>query len=240
MIHPPERTMTNTLIHLGRDGHPLTEGVAGAASAGDPFAAGRRVLFDDGLGHRAGHVRLAGMVAVSGLGHAEMIVVGAGRLVVAGKAYGPHAAVVLPRGFSGSVEAAPDTLWFFVSQVMADAPVGATGPIPIDPTLPRNRSAGPAAAVLVSAPPECHSLNLFTDASGFRAGVWDASTPCERRFVPHRIHELMYLLEGEVTLTHEHEGPSQFRALDVLFVPQGAPYAWKNERKVVKFYSVSG
>ncbi|MCZ8181380.1 MAG: cupin domain-containing protein [Beijerinckiaceae bacterium] len=232
--------MTKTLIHLGRDGQPLATGRAGAASAADPFAAGRQILFDDGSGHRAGHLVLSGAVPVGGLGHAELMTVGAGRLVVDGRSHDAGAAVVLPRGFSGMVEAAPGTLVFFVAQEMAEAPAGETGAITLDPALPRNRSAGPAAEVLVSAPPECHSLNLFTDASGLRAGIWDVSTPCERRFVPHRIHELMHLLEGEVTLTHQSEGAARFRAGDVIFVPQGAPYAWKNERKVVKYYTVSG
>ncbi|MCZ8375245.1 MAG: cupin domain-containing protein [Beijerinckiaceae bacterium] len=232
--------MTKTLIHLGRDSQPLAAGQPGAASAADPFAPVRAIRFDDGNGHRAGHLRLDGAVPVACLGHAELMTIGAGRLLVEGRAHEAGAAVVLPRGFAGTVEAAPGTLVFFVAQEMAEAPAGETGAITLDPALPRNRSAGPAPEVLVSAPPECHSLNLFTDASGLRAGIWDVSTPCERRFVPHRIHELMHLLEGEVTLTHQSEGPARFRAGDVIFVPQGAPYAWKNERKVVKYYSVSG
>ncbi|MCZ8186367.1 MAG: cupin domain-containing protein [Beijerinckiaceae bacterium] len=232
--------MTKTLIHLGRDGQPLAAGQPGAASDADPFAPGRAILFDDGKGHRAGHLWLDGAVTVTALGHAELMTVGAGRIVIDGRAHGAGSAFVLPRGFAGCVEAAPGTRVFFVAQDMADAPTSEAAAITLDPTLPRNRSAGPAPEVLVSAPPECHSLNLFTDASGLRAGIWDVSTPCERRFVPHRIHELMHLLEGEVTLTHQTEGPARFRAGDVIFVPQGAPYAWKNERKVVKYYSVSG
>lgn len=231
--------MTKTLIHLGRDGVARQAGKAGVASAADPLASGREILFDDGKGHRAGQLRPAAATTVSGLGHAEFLTIASGELAVDGKVYGANSAVVLPCGFSGEITAKPGTLCFFVTQESA-ATAGETAAITIDPALPRNPSAGPAAAVLVGPAPQCHSLNQFTDASGFRAGVWDVSTPCERIFVPHRIHELMHFLEGEVTLTHETAGPATYRAGDVVFVPQGAPYAWKNAVKVVKFYTVSG
>ncbi len=231
---------SKVLLHLGRDGQPLMEGLAGPVSPADPFAARRQVLFDDGRGHRAGLVRPAASTSVAALGHAEMVAVMAGELRIAGQAFGAGSAFVLPLGFSGPVEASADALAAFVSQTSEGVAPAETALIALDPALPRNPSAGPAAAVLVGPAPKTHSLNLFTHPTGFRAGVWDVSTPCERTFVPHRIHELMMFLEGEVTLTHQSEGPATYRAGDVVFVPQGAPYAWINTVKVVKFYTVSG
>jgi uncharacterized cupin superfamily protein len=236
----PTTAASPRLVHLGRDGAALAEGRIAAASAADPFAASREILFDGGKGHRAGQVRLAGPFAVEGLGHAEFLLVGAGAITLAGQTHGAGSAFVLPRGFSGRVEARPGTLAFFVAQDSL-APLSADlSPVVLDPALPRNPSAGPPAAVMVGPPPINHSLNAFTDASGMRAGVWDVTTPCERTFVPHRIHELMAFIEGEVTLTHREAGPVSFRAGDVILVPQGAPYAWRNIVKVVKFYTVSG
>lgn len=231
---------STVLLHFGRHGQPLLQGLAGPVSPRDPFASQRQQLFDDGKGHRAGLVRPAAATPVAALGHAEMVAVMAGEIRVAGQPFGAGSAFVLPPGFSGLVEASAEALAAFVSQTGAGVAAADTALIALDPALPRNPSAGPAAAVLVGPAPKTHSLNLFTDASGFRAGVWDVSTPCERTFVPHRIHELMMFLEGEVTLTHQSEGPATFRAGDVVFVPQGAPYAWKNTVKVVKFYTVSG
>lgn len=66
-----------------------------------------------------------------------------------------------------------------------------------------------------------HSLNLFTDASGFPRGRPGCPAPCERRFLllPHRLQELMSLVEGEVTLIHERARPVHFHAFDVNFAP---------------------
>ena len=71
-----------------------------------------------------------------------------------------------------------------------------------------------------------------------RAGVWDVSTPCERSFVPHKVHELMHVIEGEMTLTHRNGSHETIVAGDTVFVPRGAPYAWKSALKVVKYYCV--
>lgn len=228
------------LLHLGRDGVALAAGLAGPASAADPLAARRELVFDDGKGHRAGYLRPVGSQAIKGLGHAEVIAVAAGEIRIDGRPFGPGRAFVLPRGFTGEIEASPATLAVFVSQESPELAPAETGLITLDPALPRNPSPGPAASVLIGPVPKTHSLNQFTDGSGFRAGIWDVSSPCERSVVPHRIHELMMLLEGEVTLTHQSEGPATFRAGDILFVPQGAPYAWKNTITVVKVYTVSG
>jgi uncharacterized cupin superfamily protein len=97
---------------------------------------------------------------------------------------------------------------------------------------------GPAAEVIVDPAPSCHSLNLFTDPSTMRAGVWDVMTPCERTFVNHRVHELMHLIEGEVTQTHRDGTQEVIRAGDTILIPRGAPYAWKSERPVIKYYAV--
>lgn len=226
--------MSDSLIFLAR---PAAEARKGPAGPGDPFAAFRVILFQDDQGFAAGHVDCAGPVTVCALPHAEMLVVVAGGLDVAGMALAAGQACVLPRGFSGRVTPAAGTRWSFCTMnrgETADAPA----PIRLEPTLTRNPSPGPAAEVVIGTPPECHSLNLFTDSSGMRAGVWDVTTPCARSFVPHRVHELMHLIEGEVILSKQGGAAQSVMAGESIFLPRGAPYAWTSQRPVVKYYCV--
>jgi uncharacterized cupin superfamily protein len=233
--------MTDTLFILARQSLPQTTGTCTALHAADPFGAGRQILFQDATGYSGGHVAFSGEVDISGLTHAEVIVMLRGRLTLASgqekTCFDVGEALVLPRGFSGKA-LAEDAIWAFTSTQATAAPADDSRVVPLEPGLDRPRSPGPATEVLVGPAPECHSLNLFTDAGGMRAGVWDVSTPCERRFVPHRVHELMHFIEGEVELRHLSGTAMLFRAGDTILVPRGAPYAWKSDARVVKYYSV--
>ena len=231
--------MTLHVLHLGRDGALMIPVSGAAPAADDPLASHREVAFVDAVGYAAGAVRLGNnKAAIDGLARSEAAVVTRGSVRVAGREVAAGSAFVLPAGFSGMVEGRADALWFFTSEP-ATPPAGDAAAVFLDPGLPRPASAGPPAEVLVGPKPSCHALNQFTGPGGMRAGVWDVMTPCERTFVPHRIHELMHLIDGEVTLTHRDGSASRFRAGDTLFLPQGAPYAWKSEGPVVKFYTVS-
>ncbi len=231
--------MTLHVLHLGRDGALMIPVSGASPAADDPLASHRDLAFVDPAGYAAGAVRLGNhQVAVAGLPRSEAAVVARGSVLLAGREVPAGSAFVLPAGFSGTVEGRADALWFFTSEPAAP-PAGNTAVVFLDPGLPRPSSAGPPAEVLVGPKPSCHALNQFTGPGGMRAGVWDVMTPCERTFVPHRIHELMHLIDGEVTLTHRDGSTVHFRAGDTLFLPQGAPYAWKSEKPVVKFYTVS-
>ena len=244
--------VTSTLLVLDSKNHPVAASAPSMLGADDPFGAGRHLAFQDLAGFAAGHVVFAGKADIHRLAHAEVLVLTAGGLTLDTAQGRMHfkagEALVLPRAFTGTVSAEPGTRWIFNAMQGtglqgADSP--GTGALPdtvdgirLDPALPRPRSPGPAAEVLVGPAPECHSLNLFTDPSGMRAGVWDVSTPCERTFVPHRVHELMCVLEGSVTLTHASGTTVTFGPGDAIFVPRAAPYAWKNHERVVKYYVV--
>lgn len=229
--------MSDRMLVLGRQGVPACPAMPKTLGAADPFGAGRKIAFQDEAGFSSGHVDLAGEIAVAGLAHAEVIVLVAGSLALAGESYAAGEALVLPKGFSGGVSLAKGTRWFFCAITAGDKGTESKA-IRLNPALPRAASPGPAPEVVVGTPPECHALNLFTDPSALRAGVWDVMTPCERTFVPHRVHELMHLIEGEVTLTHRSGAAEVIRAGDTIFLPRGAPYAWKSTPAIVKYYCV--
>ncbi len=134
---------SKVLLHFARDGVALMAGLPGPASGADPLAARRELVFDDGKGHRAGYVRPVGSLAIRGLGHAEVIGVAAGEIRVDGRPFGPGRAFVLPRGFTGEIEAGPATIAVFVSQESPALAPAETGLIALDPALPRNRHPGP-------------------------------------------------------------------------------------------------
>lgn len=229
--------MSDRMLVLGRQGVPACPATSQTLGAADPFGAGRKIAFQDVAGFSSGHVDLAGAIAIPGLPHAEVIVLVAGSLTCGGETFATGEALVLPKGYSGSVSLAKGTRWFFCAITAGDKGAESAA-IRLNPTLPRAASPGPAQEVVVGTPPECHSLNLFTDPSALRAGVWDVTTPCERTFVAHRVHELMHLIEGEVTLTHRSGGAEVIGAGDTIFLPRGAPYAWKSTAKIVKYYCV--
>lgn len=228
-------------IVLARNGQPATPAAAGSLSASDPFAGSRTIAFSDDSGFSAGTATPAAGERAFAMPHAEVVVVLAGGLcIVTGAetlAVGAGEAIVLPRGLAGRLTSETGTRLAFtaMAQPAESAP---QGPVRLDPAAPRNPSPGPAPEIVVGERPSCHSRNQFTDESGLRAGVWDVTTPCERCVVPHRVHELMHFIEGVVTLTHESGERLDLTAGDTVFLPRGAPYAWKSEPAVVKYYVV--
>lgn len=234
--------MSAKAIVLARRGRPGAPAGTESLSATDPFAGSRSIAFGDEAGFSAGTTTPAAGERAFTMPHAEIVVVLAGGLTVTTAAetlaVAPGESIVLPRGLSGSLVCAPGTRLAFNAMTLAEASAVPQALIRLDPAAPRNPSPGPAPELIVGERPSCHSLNQFTDESGMRAGVWDVTTPCERRFVPHRVHELMHFIEGAVTLTHESGERLELAAGDTVFIPRGAPYAWKSEPAVVKYYVV--
>jgi uncharacterized cupin superfamily protein len=81
-----------------------------------------------------------------------------------------------------------------------------------------NPSAAPEPAILIGPTPQCRALNLFDDATTeLRIGLWD-STPYARHGRPHKLHELMHLLEGSVTLQDDQGTDVTVNPGDTVFV----------------------
>jgi uncharacterized cupin superfamily protein len=107
-----------------------------------------------------------------------------------------------------------------------------------DPKTPLERSASPSPDVLLSSVPTQHAREYFEDLSGqWTVGIWD-STPYHRKTINFPRHELMHILEGEVTITEEGFAPQTFKAGDSFFVPMGTRCDWHTTRYIRKIYCI--
>ena len=237
MSHP-------VVLLLARADHsPVdTPFVTGHLSASDPFAQGRKTAFIDDDGIAAGTVEVSGSLALKDYPFTEMLVVHRGFVTLRSgeQSIGlePGQCAVIGRGTDLQIDAQGASLWAFCAATQASGP-NKPGITLIDRRAMLTPSAAPEASILIGATPQCRSNNLFEDtASPLRIGVWD-STPYQRGARPHKIHELMHLLEGEVTLTLEDSSSVIVKPGDTVFVPQGTPCAWTSTVYVRKFYAVN-
>jgi uncharacterized cupin superfamily protein len=107
-----------------------------------------------------------------------------------------------------------------------------------DPRTALAPCAGPAPELLLGAAPQQHEKLYFADLTGqWTVGVWD-STPYRRKTIPFPRHELMHILDGEVTITEDGHPPQAFKAGDTFFVPLGTPCDWTTTGYVRKIYCI--
>ncbi|WP_439542791.1 cupin domain-containing protein [Hyphomicrobium sp.] len=98
-------------------------------------------------------------------------------------------------------------------------------------------SEGPPASLLVGPAPVCHESVAFTDLTGqLWAGIWSA-TPYTRQPVVSARHELMHVVDGEMTLSDGHGRAETFVAGDTCFVPNGATAGWSSTVPVRKLFA---
>lgn len=92
--------------------------------------------------------------------------------------------------------------------------------------------------VIVGDIPLQHDNVMFTnDAGNMFVGMWD-STPFDSEMRPFPWHEMVHLLEGEVTITEENGEVHLFKAGDVFFIPMGTVCRWQSTVYLKKFYSI--
>ena len=216
----------------------------GNLGAGDPFAAQRRIAWSGADGMSVGRVAWGGSLTQAGFPHTELIIVEQGALflddsstslrIAAGEA------AVIARGSALRVHAGSEASWIFcaVSAVAADGDKPLAKIERVDLSAALLPAPPPAADILLSAEPRCRSFPAYADAPGrTRIGIWD-STPYARKQVPHRVNELMYILEGSVTLTDGSGHAGVFGKGDCVFVPHRTPCAWHSAVAVRKLYCV--
>ncbi|MBX8517241.1 cupin domain-containing protein [Pseudomonas cichorii] len=237
MSHP-------TALLLARaDNSPVdTEFTSGPLNSSDPFARQRRIAFIDGQGIAAGLVNLSESLSVEDYPYTEMLVVHRGAITLRSGdncitvSLGESA--VIGRGTGLQIEAQPNSQWAFCAATQATGP-DKPGITLIEQYAPLTPSSPPEASILIGTAPQCRSNNIFEDtASTLRIGVWD-STPYERFARPHKIHELMHLIEGSVDLQLENGPTLSVKPGDTVFVAQGAPCKWTSTVYVRKFYAVT-
>jgi hypothetical protein len=92
--------------------------------------------------------------------------------------------------------------------------------------------------VIVGDKPLQHDNILFTnDAGNMYVGMWD-STAFDSEMSPFPWHEMVRLLEGEVTITEDDGKVHLFKAGDAFFIPTGTVCRWQADGYVKKFYSI--
>ena len=92
--------------------------------------------------------------------------------------------------------------------------------------------------VIVGDKPLQHDNILFTNDTGnMYVGMWD-STAFDSEMRPFPWHEMVRLLEGEVTITEADGSVHLFKAGDAFFIPMGAVCQWQATGYVKKFYSI--
>ncbi|WP_248796402.1 cupin domain-containing protein [Pseudomonas sp. MWU13-2105] len=210
-------------------------------SAADPFGEYRQVAYTGTDGISAGMVSTGQVLDIDVFPHTEMIVIHTGSVVLQSQGQtlklGVGASAVIGRGTTFRLLAQPDTRWAFCA-VIDPAAEPTPGLTALDRQALLSPSAAPEAHILIGPTPQCRSGNAFEDAnSDLRVGVWD-STPYERQGRAHKLNELMHLIEGSVTLQAADGTSLTVNTGDTVFVPQGAPCAWKSTRYVRKFYAV--
>jgi uncharacterized cupin superfamily protein len=111
-------------------------------------------------------------------------------------------------------------------------------PLRPDPRADLSPSAGPAPELLLSGAPQQRDKRYYADLTGqWTVGVW-SSTPYHRKTIPFPRHELMHILEGEVTITEDGHPPQTFKAGDTFVVPMGTPCDWKTTGYIRKIYCI--
>lgn len=235
--------MTTALCSLLRGGVPADLSALKPTGLGDndPFADQRLIAWQGERRAAIGQVTWHGSLYHARYTHTELFVVHSGVLLLEAGATALHIkageAALIPQGTAISIRATAPVQWSFCSATAAN--IGIEQPVQkIDFAVPLKPSSQPAAEVLLSSEPQCRSGGVFADEDiKVRVGIWD-STPYTRKEIPHRLNELMYLLEGSVTLTDKAGTPHVFNQGDIVFVPKGTPCAWHSPVMVKKLYWV--
>ena len=205
----------------------------------DPFAAQRRIAWSGADNMAVGRTRWDGKLSCEAFPHTELLIVEQGRLTLegAGAALDVPAgeAAVIGRGTAVRIHAHDGTSWIFCV-VSAAAPAALLQPVDLAAEL--KPSPPPAADVLLTPEPQCRSHPALADSPArTRIGLWD-STPYTRKQVPHPVNELMYILEGKVTLTDRNGRATEFGPGDCAFVPHLTTCSWHSAVNVRKLYCV--
>ncbi|MCX7174932.1 MAG: cupin domain-containing protein [Proteobacteria bacterium] len=231
----------NSFITLSRAGAAPsdTRFTPGNLGAGDPFVAQRLIAWSGPDSMSVGRVTWSGSLTQAGFPHTELIIVEKGALILddSGTSLRIAAgeAAVIGRGSAVRIHAENEASWIFCA-VSAAVPAPMLQRVNLAAELAP--SPPPAADVLLSAEPQCRQNPECSDKPGrTRIGIWD-STPYTRKQVPHRVNELMYILEGSVTLTDGSGHAGVFGRGDCVFVPHQTPCSWHSTVPVRKLYCV--
>lgn len=218
---------------------------AAFALRGDPLAAGRVINFHDPLeGYATGSSLSTGAnLLIEDFPWVELGIVEAGELRLQGDGFDLQLSAgdcfVVPKGVSVRWHHRGQLRRLFMAfpGLEACAQMPAT-PIKLDLSQALDESSPPAASVLLTATPKAWSETLFSVAN-LRIGLWQCEAYARKQVEPG-YSELMFILQGAVTLTAEQGASYVVRAGETVVVPKGSTNAWTSEETVRKVFCILG
>ncbi|MCF4997244.1 DUF861 domain-containing protein [Pseudomonas syringae] len=232
-----------SILHFS---HPHTDRrLPGAAFAlqGDPLAAGRVINFHDAAqGYAAGSSSSTGAnLLIEAFPWVELGVIEAGELRLQGDGFDLQLSAgdcfIVPRGIHVRWQHRGPLRRLFMAFPGLSASTGMpTAPIRIDLSQPLAPTSPPPANVLLTATPNAWSETLFS-AGNLRIGLWQCEAYARKQVEPG-YSELMFILQGSVTLQAEQGDSHHVRAGETVVVPKGATNAWVSEETVRKVFCI--
>jgi len=118
----------------------------------------------------------------------------------------------------------------------ADGGVKLLNPLALESGMTRMDTTDPF-VIQGEAPVQRDNIVFTNDTGNMFIGMWD-STAFESEMTPFPCHELVQLLEGEVTITEESGETHLFKAGEACFIPMGTVCKWQSNGYLKKFYSI--
>lgn len=211
--------------------------------AADPLAAGRRIhLRDPADGYLVGSSESSARVlSIEAFPWVELSVIEAGELQVQGEGFNlllrAGDCLVVPRGAAlrWQENGAVRRLFMAFPGFDLDATTPRQ-PLKLDLAAALPVGNPPAASVLLTEAPKAWSETLFT-AGKLRIGVWECEAYARRQVEP-AYSELMFILQGVVTLSAQTGEQYQVRKGETVVVPRGATNAWSSTETVRKVFCI--
>lgn len=215
---------------------------------GDPLAAGRVIHFHEAQLHEAqqgfvtgSSVSVGANLLIEDFPWVELGVVESGELRLQGDGFDLQLnagnCFVVPRGIKVRWHHRGQLRRLFMAFPGLEAgPEMPATPIRLDLGQTLKPCNPPAADVLLTAAPKAWSETLFSVAN-LRIGLWQCEAYARKQVEPS-YSELMFILNGAVTLTAENGDPYHVRAGETVVVPRGATNAWTSEETVRKVFCI--
>lgn len=237
----PKRRAPPGFIDLRSFARDASQGVAfGNWATEDAFLSSRRALaFPSGPATAGVIVLAAGSGAVASMPADEFIIACEGFITLAQEGrkltLEEGGCAVIRHGAALTWSAPRPVTLVFMRYNNSWPGDGAIVPMAENPDM--GPSGGPLAELLLTPAPVCRNHIDYQSADqAFVCGTWDA-TPYRRRPMAYHMAELMYLLEGSVTLADETGRARTFARGDIVIIEQHAQCSWESREHVAKVYA---
>jgi uncharacterized cupin superfamily protein len=85
---------------------------------------------------------------------------------------------------------------------------------------------------------ELNNTLFATKDESILAGVWECA-PCREEIESYPVHEMMTVISGSLSLTHEDGRAEIFTAGDTFFIAKGTKCIWEITQTLRKYYMIA-